>query len=84
VNASALQAAWVRQAQLDADRGVVECRVCKMKGRLDETVTLWMNGALLFAVCSDCRQAHDIVMRPTERGVEIRARLPTPLVVGPR
>ena len=84
MNAATLNAAWVRQAQLDADRGVVECRVCKAKGALDDTVTLWMNGTLLFAVCGPCRQAHDIVMRPTERGVEIGARARSPLIVGAR
>jgi hypothetical protein len=84
VNVPALNAAWVRQAQLDADRGVIECRVCKGKHALGDTVTLWMNGTLLFAVCAGCREAHDIVMRPTERGIEIRARARTPLLVGSR
>lgn len=84
MNTAALNAAWVRQAQLDAERGVLECRVCKAKHRLDETVTLWMNGTLLFAICGECRQTHDVVMRPTERGVEIRARAHAPLIVGAR
>jgi hypothetical protein len=78
-----LQAAWLAQVQLDADRGVVECRVCKAKNALEHTVTLWMNGTLLFAVCRRCRERSDIVMRPTERGIEIRAKARAPLIVGP-
>jgi hypothetical protein len=84
MNAAEMNAAWARQAQLDADRGVIECRVCKGKHRLDDTVTLWMNGTLLFAVCGRCREVHDIVMRPTERGIEIGARSRSPLILGPR
>ena len=79
-----LNAAWVRQAQLDADRGLVECRVCKTKWDLAHAVTLWINGALLFAVCEACRAAHEIVMRPTERGIEIKARTRATLIVGSR
>jgi hypothetical protein len=84
VTPAELNAAWVRQAQLDADRGLVECRVCKATGDLARAVTLWINGALLFAVCERCRAEHEIVMRPTERGIEIKARTRAPLVVGPR
>ncbi len=79
-----LSAAWVRQAQLDADRGLVECRVCKAKGDLARAVTLWIDGTLLFAVCEPCRAEHEIVMRPTERGIEIKARTRAPLIVGSR
>ena len=79
-----LNAAWVRQAQLDADHGLVECRVCKVKGELARAVTLWINGTLLFAVCERCRAEHEIVMRPTERGIEIKARTRAPLIVGSR
>ncbi len=82
MTAAELHAAWVAQIQLDADRGVVECRVCKGTEALDQTVTLWMNGTLLFAVCRRCRERSDIVMRPTERGIEIRAKARGPLVVG--
>ena len=84
VTPSEVNAAWVRQAQLDADRGIVECRVCKTTAELARAVTLWINGTLLFAVCEPCRAEHEIVMRPTERGIEIKARARTPLVVGSR
>ena len=81
MNAESMNHAWVKQAQLDADRDVIECRVCKTKRSLETTITLWLNGALVFAVCHRCTAAHDIVMRPTERGVEVRARTRAPLIV---
>jgi hypothetical protein len=35
-------------------------------------------------VCEQCRSEHEIVMRPTERGIEIKARTRAPLIVGSR
>lgn len=43
--------AWVQQAQLDAERGVIACRMCQRHAGLDETTTLWRNGHLVFALC---------------------------------
>lgn len=77
-----MQWAWLRQAQLDAARGVIACRMCKATQGLDETVTLWRNGALVFAVCDTCASRHDILMSPVEDGVEVRARARAPLVIG--
>ncbi len=77
-----LQRAWVNQAQADADRGVLECRMCRAKGPLEEAITLWRNGTLVFAVCPRCASRHEVVMRPAERGIEIRARVVGPLIVG--
>ena len=79
-----LQRAWARQAQLDAERGVIECRMCRRRSGLDETVTLWRNGMLVFAVCDRCAAAHDILMRPSEAGIEVRARRRAPIIVGGR
>ena len=76
-----LQRAWVRQAQLDAERGVIECRLCRRKVGLDQATTLWRNGELVFAVCDGCAGVHDILMRPTEAGIEVRARQRAPLVL---
>jgi hypothetical protein len=76
-----LNRAWVRQAQLDAKRGVIECRMCNRPSGLDETVTLWRNGMLVFALCDRCAAEHDILLRPTEAGVNVRARPRTPLIV---
>ena len=77
-----LQRAWVQQALLDAERGVIECRMCRRKAGLDKATTLWRNGALVCAVCDRCAGAHDILMRPTEAGIEVRARQRAPLILG--
>ena len=77
-----LQAAWVRQAQLDAERGVIECRICRQRSGLDRTITVWRDGALVFAVCDECGSNHDVLIRPTDAGLEVRANARRPLVVG--
>lgn len=76
-----LQRAWVRQAQLDAERGVVACRMCKAQVGLDQVITLWRNGALVFAVCDGCAATHEILMRPTDAGLEVRGRSRQSIVV---
>jgi len=73
---------WARQAQLDAERGVIECRTCRRHAGLDEALTLWRNGTLVFAVCDRCAGSHDVLLTPTDAGVEVRARLRRPLVIG--
>ena len=40
MNGADLQRAWVRQAELDAERGVIECRMCKARVGLDQAITL--------------------------------------------
>lgn len=77
-----LQRAWAAQAQLDAERGVVECRMCRRHSSLDETTTLWRNGVLVFALCDRCAGMHDVVLSPSEVGIEVRARRRRPLVLG--
>jgi len=74
--------AWARQAHLDAERGVIECRMCRRRAGLDETLTLWRNGALVFAVCDRCAASHDVLLTPAEAGVEVRARRRGPPVIG--
>jgi hypothetical protein len=76
------QRAWVQQAQLDAERGVIACRMCKRHAGLDETITLWRNGLLVFALCDRCAASHDVMFSPTEAGVEVRAKRRGPLIVG--
>ena len=77
-----LQRAWVQQAQLDAERGVIECRMCRGRAGLDEALTLWRNGVLVIAVCDRCSSSHDVLLTPTAAGVEVRARRRRPLVLG--
>ena len=81
MDVDAVQRAWVAQAQADAERGVLECRMCRRHGPLDEALTLWRNGVLLFAVCERCTRSHDVLIRRTEEGVEIRGRALGPLIV---
>lgn len=76
-----LQRAWVKQAQLDAERGVIECRMCRRHSGLDTTTTLWRNGLLVFALCDRCSTSHDVLLSPTDAGVEVRARRRGPLVL---
>ncbi len=77
----ALQRAWVARAQADADRGVIECRFCRRPSPLDEAITLWRNGFLVFAVCDRCCGCHDVVIRPTGAGIEVRGMGRGPLVI---
>ena len=76
-----LQRAWVQQAQLDAERGVIECRLCRTRTGLDTAITLWRNGVLVFAVCDRCAGTHDVLLSPTDAGIEVRGRRRAPLVV---
>ena len=84
MQARELQDAWLRQAQADAERGVIECRMCCQRAGLDETLTLWRTGVLAFAVCDRCSSSHDVLLTPTDVGVEVRARRRDPIIVGGR
>ena len=77
-----LSQAWAKQAQLDAERGVIECRICQRMSKLDETTTLWRDGFLVFALCDDCVAGYDILMHQTSIGIEVRARSRVPLIGG--
>jgi hypothetical protein len=76
-----LQRAWFAQAQADAERGVIGCRLCLKPAGLEAVTTLWRNGQLVFAVCDACATHHHILMTPTERGVEVRAKTKSPVIV---
>ena len=79
-----LSLTWAKQAQLDAERGVIACRMCRRRAGLDETTTLWRDGVLVFALCDRCAQSHDVLMRPRADGIEVSARQRTPLLIGGR
>jgi hypothetical protein len=81
MDADALQRAWVAQAQADAERGVVACKMCRWQAPLDEALTVWRNGVLVFAVCDRCTGASDVLIRRTDAGIEIRGRTRSPLIV---
>lgn len=78
----ALHRAWVQKAQADAERGVIECRMCQRPNGLEETTTLWRNGLLVFALCDSCASSHDVLFSPTDAGIEVRARRRRPLLIG--
>jgi hypothetical protein len=82
VDADALRRAWVEQACADADRGVLECRMCRRRGPLEETISVWRNGVLVFALCDRCARSNDVSIRATEAGIEVRGRARGPLIVG--
>lgn len=81
MNEDVMQRAWLKQAQLDAARGVIACRMCRTLHGLEETTTLWRNGLLVFAVCDVCARHHDIVMSPVDTGIEVRGRARGPTVL---
>jgi hypothetical protein len=81
MDADALGRTWVAQACADADRGVLECRMCRQRGPLEEAITLWRNGVLVFAICDRCSRSSDVLIRPTDAGIEVRGRARGPLIV---
>lgn len=81
MDADALRRAWLEQACADADRGVLECRMCRRRGPLEEALTVWRNGVLVFAVCDGCAQSNGVSIRATDAGVEVRGRARGPLIV---
>ena len=81
MNPDALQRAWVQQAQLDSEREIITCRMCKRPSALDEAITLWRNGLLVFAICDRCSGSHQVLLTPTNEGLEVRARSQIPLVI---
>ena len=64
----ALSRAWAKQAQLDAERGVIACRMCRREAGLDETTSMWRNGQLVFALCDRCAGAHQFILANEELG----------------
>ena len=81
MDADTLRRAWVEQACADADRGVLECRMCRRRGPLDEALSVWRNGVLVFALCDPCARTNDVSIRATDGGIEVRGRARGPLIV---
>lgn len=81
MEADALGRTWVAQACADADRGELECRMCRRRGPLEEAITLWRNGVIVFAICDRCARSSDVLIRPTDAGIEVRGRARGPLIV---
>jgi len=73
--------AWAAQAQALAERGVVACRMCRRHEDLEGALQLWRNGVIVYAICERCSVSHDILITPTERGTEIRAKRRRPILL---
>ena len=73
--------AWARQAQADAERGVIECRMCRRHAGLNETLTLWRNSTLVFAIYNHYTNSHNILLTPTNTSVKVRAQRQKPLII---
>ncbi len=66
--------AWAARAQKLAEHGIVECRMCLRREDLKGALQIWRNGVLVYAICEFCAQFHDILITPSERGIEVRAK----------
>ena len=75
-----LQQAWSRQATLDAEHGLIQCRICGQRSELAHATTLWRDQARLFAVCDRCAASHEVFVRTSKRGIQVRGRRVAPLV----
>lgn len=74
---------WAAQAQALAEQGVVECRMCHRREDLAGALQLWRNGDLVYAICERCAESSDILITPTERGIEVRGKRRRPHVLVP-
>lgn len=63
---------WAHVAQIEAEQGILTCRVCKQQGPVEEAITIWRNGAVLYGICDRCLQTSIFHIEPTARGVEVR------------
>lgn len=70
-----------QQAQREADHGVLSCRVCKRLGPLDEGITIWRGGILVYGMCDSCLHDRVFLIKPTERGIEVKGKRVAPLVI---
>lgn len=62
-------------ARLEPASGHVDCQVCGCSKSVEAAIVLWREDAVVFAVCHECTREHDIVMRPSGTGVQVRAKL---------
>lgn len=75
---------WAALAQAEAERGVLTCRVCKRQGPIEDAITIWRNGSVLYGICNACCSDNLFLITPTERGIEVRGKSRTPLVISTR
>lgn len=60
------------EAQGLADSGKMRCQLCHQVAALTAGVTVWRGNVIAFSICDTCLQSHHVVMRPTDKGIEIK------------
>ena len=63
-----------KQPALDADFATITCKTCKRLAKVDDSITVYKGGENVFAVCSRCASWFEIAIRPTDTGVNVRAK----------
>ena len=74
---------WADQAQREAHQELLSCRVCKQTGPIDEAITIWRDGKIIYGICDHCLAGSEFLITPTEKGIEVRGRSRSPIIVGP-
>jgi hypothetical protein len=72
---------WAEQAQHEAEREILTCRACNKSGSIDEGITIWRNGKIVYGIGDCCLHRFDFLISATERGIEIRGKSRGPIVV---
>jgi len=83
MDSDTLSRTWAAQAQALAEQGIVECRMCRRHEDLAGALQIWLGGVLVYAICERCTGDHDVLITPTERGTEVRAKRRRPYVIAP-
>lgn len=73
---------WAEQAQREAGVDLLTCRVCKETGPINEAITIWRDGRILYGICDECLHVSEFLITPTERGIEVRGKSRGPIIVG--
>ena len=56
------------------DQGLVECQICKRTGPVQEAFTVGYQNSLVFGACPDCLMQSEVVLRGTDKGIEVTGR----------
>ncbi len=53
----------------------VRCSACKRLAKVEDTVTVSRGESPAFIVCSRCASWFEFLLKPTDAGIEVQARL---------
>ncbi len=59
----------------NADFAAIRCSACKQLAKVDDCITVSRGKSVTFAPCSRCASWFEFALRPTDRGVEVQAKL---------